>query len=100
MVVNREKRCWLCGRNGANDPLDCHHIFGGPYRSKSDKYGLTVYLCHNNCHIFGDKAVHRNKDNMIKLRRYGQKKVMEEQGWTVEQFISEFGKNYIDLDED
>ena len=28
-----EKRCWLCGRNGADDPLDVHHIFGGANRA-------------------------------------------------------------------
>ena len=39
--------CWLCGRNGSVDPLDKHHIFGGPYRKKSEKYGLVVYLCHD-----------------------------------------------------
>ena len=41
-----EKVCWLCGANGYSDHLDRHHIFGGPYRKKSEKYGLVVYLCH------------------------------------------------------
>ena len=59
--------CWLCGRNGSVDPLDKHHIFGGPYRKKSEKYGLVVYLCHDRCHIFGPDAAHNNKDTM---RRY------------------------------
>lgn len=40
------RSCWLCGRNGTAEPLDKHHIFGGAYRKKSEKYGLTVYLCH------------------------------------------------------
>ena len=51
------RSCWLCGRNGTAEPLDKHHIFGGAYRKKSEKYGLTVYLCHGSCHIFGEKAV-------------------------------------------
>lgn len=55
-----EKRCFLCGRNGAQDPLDRHHIFPGPYRKKSERYGLVVYLCHNRCHIFAKTAVHNN----------------------------------------
>ena len=45
----RERECFLCGRNGADDPLDKHHIFGGAYRKKSERYGLTVYLCHDRC---------------------------------------------------
>ena len=90
-----EKQCWLCGRNGFYYQLDRHHIFGGPNRKKSEKYGLVVYLCHSECHIFGEFAAHRNADTMLKLRRYGQRKAMRENGWTVEDFIREFGKNYL-----
>ena len=94
------KTCWLCGRNGAADPLDQHHIFGGPNRKLSDRFGLTVYLCHHDCHIFGEKAVHRDPETAQRLHEYGQRKAMEEQGWTVEQFRMVFGKNYIDPDEE
>lgn len=88
--------CFLCGRNGSQDPLDRHHIFGGAYRDKSEKYGLVVFLCHSRCHIFGRDAVHHNADVMRYLRQYGQRKAMEENGWTVEDFIREFGKNYLE----
>ena len=30
------------------------------------------------------------------LRRYGQLKAMREQGWTKEEFMREFGRNYLD----
>lgn len=93
MTDNR--RCFLCGRNGASDPLDLHHIFPGPYRKKSEKYGLVVYLCHNRCHIFAKTAVHRNGNQMRLLRRYGQLKAMREQGWTEDDFRREFGKSYL-----
>lgn len=89
------RECWLCGRNGAADPLDKHHIFGGSNRKKSDRLGLTVYLCHNRCHIFGKEAVHQNKDTMLALHQYGQQKAMEENGWDTDHFIAEFGKNYL-----
>lgn len=90
------RKCWLCGATGNREPLDKHHIFGGnPNRKKSEKYGLVVDLCHFKCHIFGKEAVHNNKANMQKLHEYGQRKAMEEQGWTVEDFIREFGKSYI-----
>lgn len=89
------KQCFLCGRNGSADPLDKHHIFGGPYRKKSEKYGLTVYLCHHDCHIFGREAVHNNAANMLYVKQYGQRKAMKEQGWTVDEFRKEFGKNYL-----
>jgi hypothetical protein len=90
------RKCFLCGRNGNWDKLDRHHIFGGSNRRKSEKYGLVVYLCHNRCHIFGKNAVHKNADLMLKLHQYGQKKWMSEQGKTKEDFIKEFGRNYLD----
>lgn len=91
-----EKKCFLCGRNGAQDPLERHHIFGGAYRKKSDKYGLVVDLCGDRCHEFGRKAVHKNASVMRQLRRYGQLKAMREQGWTEADFIREFGKSYLE----
>lgn len=98
MNKRREQKgcCWLCGRNGSADPLDKHHIFGGSRRSKSEKYGLTVYLCHHDCHIFGEHAVHNNPDTMQALHEYGQRLAMNRLGWDKERFIKEFGKNYID----
>ena len=90
------KVCWLCGRNGSADPLDRHHIFGNSNRKKSEKYGLVVHLCHDRCHIFGRDAVHNNADTMQRLHEYGQRKAMEEQGWTIDDFRRIFGKNYIE----
>lgn len=87
--------CWLCGANGSQDHLDRHHIFGGPFRKKSEKYGLVVYLCHKKCHIFGPNAAHQNKSTMDQLHKYGQRRAMLENGWTVEDFIKEFGRNYL-----
>ena len=88
--------CWLCGRNGSNDPLERHHIFGGPCRDKSEQYGLVVYLCGNRCHRLGKDAAHRSAGTRSLLRRYGQKKAMEELGWTVDEFRAVFGKNYLE----
>lgn len=93
--MNSDHRCFLCGRDGRLDPLDGHHLFGGAYRSKSEKYGLTVFLCHSRCHIFGKEAAHNNGTVMRSLRRYGQKKAMREQHWTEDQFRHEFGKSYL-----
>ena len=87
--------CFLCGRNGASDHLDRHHIFGGAYRKKSERYGLVVYLCHDRCHIFGKNAVHNNAEVMQQLHEFGQREWMKQTGGTVEDFIKEFGKNYL-----
>jgi hypothetical protein len=91
-------KCFICGRNGNGDKLDRHHIFGAANRSKSEKYGLVVLLCHERCHIFGKYSVHQNAEVMDYVHKYGQRKAMAEQGWTVEQFREVFGANYLDDD--
>lgn len=90
-----QRCCWRCGRNGRGDPLDRHHIFGGSRRKKSEKYGLVVDLCHYRCHELGPEAAHNNAETMQALHEYGQRKAMAEQGWSTEDFIREFGKNYL-----
>lgn len=77
------------------EPLDCHHIFGASNRKKSEKYGLKVYIHHNKCHIFGENSVHKNAKVDRALKKIAQKRAMQHYGWTTEQFIGIFGKNYI-----
>ena len=89
------KRCFLCGRNGAADPLERHHIFGGPNRGKSEKYGLVVLLCGEECHRNGPKSAHRRRETAAYLHRWGQRKWMEEQDGTEEDFRREFGRSYL-----
>lgn len=85
----------MCGRNGNGDPLDRHHIFGGANRPISEKYGLVVYLCRYRCHTGGRGAVHNNARTMQMLHEYGQKKWMDENNGTIEDFIKIFGRNYL-----
>lgn len=75
--------------------VERHHIFGGALRKKSERYGMVVELFPWN-HREGPKAAHRCKATADKLKRYGQRKVMLEQGWDADTFIREFGKNYLD----
>ena len=89
------RKCFLCGRNGLGDRLERHHIFGGARRQLSEKYGLVVYLCGERCHRLGEYSAHQNAEIADYLHKYGQKKAMSENNWTVEQFIKVFGKNYL-----
>lgn len=90
------KKCFLCGRNGRGDRLERHHIWGGARRKLSEKYGLTVWLCGERCHRTGAYSVHQNGEIADYLHRYGQTKAMQEQGWSKEDFVKVFGKNYLD----
>lgn len=87
-------RCYLCGRT--DRPRDRHHVFGGTAnRDKSEEYGLTVYLCHMGCHMYGPRAVHDNIEADRKLKQEVQKIAMEHYGWTVDEWREIFGKNYL-----
>ncbi len=77
------------------EPIDRHHVFGGPYRKLSEKYGLTVYLHHNACHIFGENSVHNNRAIRDELCTEAQKAAMEYFNWTTAEFIERFGMNWI-----
>ena len=83
--------CFLCGRYGE---VQVHHLIPGANRKKSDEYGLTVTLCPD-CHTLGPKSVHRNPEVMKVLKKYGQTMWMEKTGGTIEDFIKEFGRNYL-----
>lgn len=97
IIQKDNRRCYICGRYGTEiDPLDKHHIFFGPYRQKSEKYGLTVYLHHFSCHIFGDNAVHKNAEICRELQKETQKTAMKKYNLTVDDFRCIFGRNYID----
>ena len=91
-----EMKCWLCGRNGSGDPLERHHVFPGPLRDKSERYGCVVYLCGNECHRLGKYAVHANRETARRLKAWAQEKCMAEQGWSLENWHREFGKNYLE----
>lgn len=86
-----EGRCYLCGHEGWTER---HHIIGGGCRKRSDRDGLTVYLCHW-CHNEYPNGVHQNREKMDALRAAGQKAWMEHYGKTVEDFIAAYGRNYL-----
>ena len=66
-------RCFICKQNACGDPLDKHHVFGGALRKKSERYGLTVYVHHAKCHIFGKYSVHANADVNRQVQAFAQK---------------------------
>lgn len=83
--------CFLCGNW---EELEEHHIFTGALRPLSTKYKATVRLCPW-CHRLDEDAVHKSRATREYIQDYGQRKVMREQGWTVEEFRAVFGKNYL-----
>lgn len=88
-IFSEEKKCFICG---SVRWLERHHVFGGANRKLSEKYGLTVYLCHH-CHNEPPNGVHFNKERMDWLRAEGQRRFEEE--FPELDFRKIFGKNYL-----
>ena len=60
-IMQAPRECYLCGRL---TDLEKHHVFGGvANRPISEKYGLTVYLCHD-CHTGTDGAQYDKMKNL------------------------------------
>ena len=90
-IIQAEKDgCYLCGGRCCEE----HHVFGSCSRKTSEKYGLKVYLC-KWCHNEPPYGVHHNIENNNKLKAKAQEIAMQHYGWSVEDFIKIFGKNYL-----
>ena len=85
------RECAICG---STQWLEVHHVYNGPFRKKSERFGAVVDLCHF-CHNEPPNGVHHNAENMRKLKARYQEKIMEEDGMTERDFIREVGKSYL-----
>lgn len=94
-ILQHRIKCLRCNETRN---LECHHVFEGSMRQRSEKYGLTVWLCkaHHTGDIHGNKyAVHFNTAFDRSLKRYAQRKAMQHYGWTKEEFIKNIGRSYL-----
>lgn len=92
-VIERKnaQECYICNISGY---LEEHHIFfGTAYRKKSEHYGLKVHLCYNH-HRDPVSGVHFNKELDLMLKKRAQE--VFEKSHSREEFMREFGKNYLD----
>lgn len=86
--MQTKHECYFSHRT---DCLDQHHVMNGAFRSKSDKYGLWVYL-HHDVHMY----LHHTSDGQqmaVELKRKAQKAFEERYGHDL--WMKEFHKNYI-----
>ena len=81
--------CELCGYEGE---CERHHVFFGPYRKHSEKWGMVAWLCPN-CHRNTNYSVHRYKPNDLILKKRYQRKFIDAYGLYL--FMQTFGKNYL-----
>lgn len=87
-ILRQDEGCYLCGRQTG---LETHHIMAGMNRKLSEKYGLTVRLCHN-CHT-GDHGAQYDKELNRRLKAEAQEAfevIYGHQKW-----MEVFRKNYL-----
>lgn len=87
-ILQTERECYLC-RTPFN--LEKHHIFAGPNRNSSEKYGCFVLLCAE--HHRGSHGVHRQILIDKRLRQEAQ--IAFEKTHTHEEFMEIFGRSYL-----
>ena len=88
-IIQERKECYFCGKL---TNLERHHVFGGvANRPISEKYGLTVWLCHN-CHTGKDGAQY---DKMKNLRLKQDAQFAFERNHSRSEWMKLIGKNYL-----
>lgn len=98
--MSKEEFCILPPRpkyNTKRTPTYCHRhevFFGTANRQKSIEDGLVVFLTPE-MHNMSNQGVHFNREFDLYLKRIGQKAWMDYYGKTTDDFIKEYGKNYI-----
>lgn len=91
-IIQKYKRCYICR---ARKCLELHHVYSGfGLRELSDQYGLTVWLCHT-CHNEPPNGVHQNKEIRRILQARVQLIAMDHYGWSKQEFMEKFRKNYL-----
>ena len=89
-IMQTERESYLSGRT---DSLEEHHIFYGQGRRKlSERYGLKVWLTHDE-HNEPPDGVHFKKEARRALERAGQEAF--ERAHPELDFIRIFGRNYL-----
>lgn len=89
-ILQSTKESFLSGRT---DNLEEHHIFyGAGRRELSEKYGLKVWLTHDE-HNEPPYGVHHNQAYRRELERYGQTAFQAQ--YPELNFIQIFGRNYL-----
>ena len=91
IIQKDASRCLICH---SNIWLEWHHVFGAALKKKSEEHGLMVRLCHY-CHNEPPYGVHQDRERRRKLQALAQEQAMEKYGWSTEDFIKEFYKNYL-----
>ena len=84
-IIQNEKQCWFC----RSPYVELHHcIHGTSNRKNADKYGLTIWVCHEH-HM----TIHNDRITDLGVIQMAQKKF--EETHTRDEFRAIFGKSWL-----
>lgn len=90
-IIQNEKVCYLTGSyNGLHE----HHVFGGPCRKISERYGLKIWL-RADWHVNTDYCIHNDRILRERVQKEIQEIAMQHYGWSLEEWIQIFGRSFI-----
>lgn len=89
-IMQEQKECYL---TGSTSGLHKHHVFGGPNRSNSEKYGCWIWL-RSDYHNMSNHGIHFDQALDLQIKR--QTQIRFEQLHGHEKFMEIFGKNYLE----
>lgn len=91
-ILNDNPPYW---RNERHSGLVRHEaFFGTRNRQRSIKDGLVVFLTPE-LHNMSNKGVHFNREFDLMIKQAAEKRWLEYYGKTIDDFIREYGKNYL-----
>lgn len=91
-ILMEMDHCLVCGNT---NNLHIHEVFfGANNRENSIREKLCVSLCAYH-HNMSNNGVHFNRELDLKIKKWAEKKWLEKNDKTIDDFIKIFGKNYI-----
>ena len=82
--------CWRCGKHGSTER---HEPFGNALRDKSKALGMWLPLCRE-CHRTAPDSAHKSRATADAMRQATQQAAMLSYGWTMDEWMRRFYKNY------
>ena len=86
ILQQNKNKCYFCDKRA----VDTHELIKGRNRQNCIKWGLVVYLCRD-CH----RRTEEDSAFYQETRKLAQKIWQEYYNKTIEDFIKEFGRNYL-----
>ena len=80
------EHCFVCGR----ERQQVHHVIGGAYRKKSEKFGLIIPIC-NECH----REVHDSPNQELNKKLKANAQADFQMDHTYAEWMKYFDKNYM-----